>query len=219
MSTMWGLPRYRILMVIILLIAAVLAGEWMYLSSRPDAPIKVIPMQKKDAVAKAPGRPFTLTDHRGQTFDSSKQEQNRMLLVFGYTYCPDVCPTTLQNIVKAIDQLPADAQDVLPIMITVDPARDSSNVLAEYVAAFHPKMVGLTGSSDEIKSLTRDFRVFVSKAPGEDDYLIDHSIFVYLVDGEGNTLNYFPGTLPADKILEQLVPYLGPTPKTAPHRS
>ena len=131
-----------------------------------------------------------------------------MLLVFGYTFCPDICPTTLQNLIKALDQIGARADLIQPIFITVDPERDTSDVLADYVAAFHPRLIGLTGSSEDIKSITRDFRVYVQQAPGEEDYLVDHSIFVYLVDRSGRTLKYFPGTLSVEDIVKQITPIL-----------
>jgi protein SCO1/2 len=209
---MWGLPRHRILALTIIVIAAVLAGEWYYLSSRSkrtnEGAIEVIPMQRQKTMAKTPGRIFILTDHHGRGFDSSRQGGELMLLVFGYTFCPDICPTTLQNLITALDQIGARADLIQPILITVDPERDTSDVLADYVAAFHPRLIGLTGSSEDIKSITRDFRVYVQKAPGEEDYLVDHSIFIYLVDRSGRTLKYFPGTLSVEDIVKQITPIL-----------
>jgi protein SCO1/2 len=213
------MPRYRILALTIFLIAVVLAGEWYYLSSRPEAPIKAIPLEQNELLATAPGRVFQLTDHLGQPFDSRENGGKLMLLAFGYTFCPDVCPTSLQNIASALERLGDSAEKIRPLLITVDPERDNTAVLANYVAAFHPRLIGLTGSDAEIKSMTRDFRVFVDRAPGDDDYLIDHSIFIYLVDNQGRTLKYFPGTLSVDDIVKQLTPYLTSMGQTSTQRS
>lgn len=216
---MWGLPRYPVLVLTIILIAAVLVGEWYYLSSRPEAPIQAIPLAQNELLTTAPGRVFRLTDHLGQRFDSSKHGGELMLLAFGYTYCPDICPTTLQNVTKALERLGVQANKIQPLLITVDPERDNIAVLSDYVAAFHPRLIGLTGSAAEIKSMTRDFRVYVDRAPGDGDYLIDHSIFIYLVDNQGRTLKYFPGTLSVNDIVKQLMPYLTSSGETSTKRS
>lgn len=144
------------------------------------------------------GGPFSLIDQTGRRVSDTDFRGHYMLVYFGYTYCPDVCPTELATISRAIDLLGTDAARVTPIFITVDPARDTPKVLAEYHQNFHPSFVMLTGSADEIAAAAKAYRVYYAKA-GEDDqdYLMDHSSFVYLMDEDGRYVTHFaPDTTP-----------------------
>lgn len=102
---------------------------------------------------------FTLTDHHGRTVTERDFRGRWQLVFFGYTFCPDVCPTTLAVMSQVLDILRDDAKKVAPMFITVDPERDTPEVLAEYIGAFHPDIVGLTGTSEQIKLAARSFRV------------------------------------------------------------
>lgn len=131
---------------------------------------------------------FELVDHRGRKVTEKDYLGKWQLVFFGFTYCPDVCPTTLATVSEAMDILGEDADKVTPIFITVDPERDTPKVLAEYVTAFHPSLVGLTGNAEQIKSAAEAFRVYYAKAPQEsasEEYLMGHSSFVYLMTPEG----------------------------------
>ena len=110
-----------------------------------------------------------------------------MLIYFGYTYCPDVCPTELQTMSSALDELGDRAASLVPVFITVDPERDTPSALADYVKLFDDRLVGLTGSPAEIAAVARLFRVYYGKVPqkGGDGYLMDHSSFLYLVGPDG----------------------------------
>lgn len=134
------------------------------------------------------GGPFTLENGNGQTVTSNTYRGKYMLVYFGYTYCPDVCPTTLSAIAAALDKLGPKAKDIVPIFITVDPQRDTPAVVKRYAAAFSPIMVGLTGTPDEIARVAKEYRVYYAKhvtGPGPDDYSMDHSSIIYLMGPNG----------------------------------
>jgi cytochrome oxidase Cu insertion factor (SCO1/SenC/PrrC family) len=146
------------------------------------------------------GGPFTLTDQNGQTRSDAEFRGELMLVYFGYTYCPDVCPTELQAISDAMDKLGDKAAKVQPIFITVDPARDTVAVMKDYVSHFYPRLIGLTGTPAQIDAAKRAYRVYAQKVPAKDggnDYLMDHSGLVYLMSRDGKYLTHFtPQTTP-----------------------
>jgi cytochrome oxidase Cu insertion factor (SCO1/SenC/PrrC family) len=133
------------------------------------------------------GGPFTLTDQTGRTVTDADYRGKWMLVYFGYTFCPDVCPTELQTIAGALDRLGPDAAKIVPIFITIDPARDTPPVLADYVRLFDKRLVGLTGSDAQIHDVARAYRVYYAKVTqkSSDSYLMDHSSFIYLMSPEG----------------------------------
>ena len=139
------------------------------------------------------GGAFSLVDHTGKTVTDQDFSGEYLLIYFGYTFCPDVCPNTLLAMSQALDDLGPLADEVRPILITVDPERDDQAVLAEYVRHFHPRLVGLTGSPERIAEAAKAYRVYYAKAKvpedqgggGADDYLMDHSGYLYLMDREG----------------------------------
>ncbi len=139
------------------------------------------------------GGPFTLINHKGETVTDASFHGRYMLVFFGYGYCPDVCPTELANLAAAMDYLGPAADKVQPVFITVDPARDTPEYLAQYVAHFHPHLIGLTGTEGEIRKVAKAYRVFYAKAPSEktDEYLVDHSSFVYLMGPGGDYVAMF----------------------------
>ncbi|MBI1207622.1 MAG: redoxin domain-containing protein [Azospirillum sp.] len=154
------------------------------------------------AVTTAIGGPFTLTDHTGRRVTDADFTGRYRLIYFGYTYCPDVCPTELQAMSTALDRLGADGERLQPLFITIDPARDTPAHLADYVALFHPRLIGLTGSAAEIAAAARAYRVYYARPPGGDDqtYLMDHSSFVYLMGPDGQFLTAFPSGVDPEKM-------------------
>lgn len=137
---------------------------------------------------------FELIDHRGHKVTANDYRGKWQLVFFGFTFCPDVCPTTLTTVAQAMDILGDEAERVTPLFITVDPGRDTPEIMAEYVSAFHPRMVGLTGTSEQIKSATEAFRVYYAKAPQKDapdGYLMGHSGFIYLMTPDGTYEEFF----------------------------
>lgn len=145
------------------------------------------------------GGPFSLTDHNGRAV-SERDFAGRFLLVyFGFTYCPDVCPTELGTMAAALDALDEQGEAVTPLFITIDPARDTPEALADYVSRFHPRMVGLTGTEAQVAAAARAYRVFYARVerPEMTQYLMDHSSFIYLVGRDGRVRALFrPETAP-----------------------
>ncbi|MEX2311767.1 MAG: SCO family protein, partial [Rhodospirillales bacterium] len=142
------------------------------------------------------GGPFTLVNHKGETVTDKDFQGSHMLIFFGYTYCPDVCPTALSDMTTALDMLGEEkAGKITPVFISVDPARDTPEHLAEYVPFFNPRTVGLTGTEEQIKAVARAYRVYYRKnePKGDDsqDYLVDHTSIIYLVGPDGKLVTHF----------------------------
>lgn len=152
------------------------------------------------------GGDFTLTDARGNRRSLAAFRGNIVVLYFGFVTCPDVCPTDLLAIGKAIDALGAQGGRVQPVFVTLDPERDRRAVLREYVANFHPRFVALTGKVDEIRRVAAAYKVFFEKvpAPGELGYTIDHSAFIYVIDAAGKYVGFLPPGTPADRLASLL---------------
>ena len=151
------------------------------------------------------GGPFTLTDSGGRQRSDSDFRGKLMIVYFGYTFCPDVCPADLMAITQALDALGPAADGVQPIFITVDPERDSK-VLAEYVRAFHKSLIGLTGTPEEIRKVANAYKAFYAKVPGtpNGDYVIDHTGVIYLMGRGGEYLGFMPPQTGPEKLTEIL---------------
>lgn len=149
----------------------------------------------------AVGGPFELVNHEGRAVTEADYRGRLMLVFFGFTYCPDVCPTGLTAIGQALDMLGADAVNVAPLFVTVDPERDTPEQLKEYVRHFHPRLIGLTGTPEKIAAAAKAYRVYYAKArtPGAppDEYTMDHTSIVYLMGRDGKFIAHFShGTEP-----------------------
>src|SRR5579871_1666175 len=134
------------------------------------------------------GGPFTLQDGNGKQVTDRDFRGKYMLVYFGYTFCPDVCPTTLNEVADAMEHLGAKANDLQPIFITVDPKRDTPAVVKQYVAAFSPRLIGLTGTPEQIATVAQEYRVYYAEhrtGPGPNDYTMDHSSILYLMGPDG----------------------------------
>ncbi len=187
-----------------LMLAPACAGD---APARSPAEVMDILMWNREPV----GGPFELVDHTGHISTERDFRGKLMLVYFGFTYCPDVCPTDLQAIGLAMDRLGSDADNVQPLFITVDPERDTSQHLADYVSLFHPRLIGLTGSPDAIRKAADAYKVYSAKVPlGKDrgDYTVDHTAFIYLMDRNGDYLGFFPPGTSADRMVEIIRPHL-----------
>ena len=134
------------------------------------------------------GGPFTLTEGSGKQVTDRDFRGKYLLVYFGYTYCPDVCPTTLNEVATAMDKLGPKAARLQPLFITVDPARDTPDVVKAFTTAFSPKLIGLTGTQAEIATVTREYRVYYAinrTGKGSNDYTVDHSSVLYLMGPDG----------------------------------
>lgn len=157
------------------------------------------------------GGPFTLVDGDGKTVSDADFRGKWMLIYFGYTFCPDVCPTALSSVTAAMDKLsPAEQVKLTPVFITLDPARDTPAVMKDYAAAFHPKMVGLTGSDEQVAQVMKAYKVYGAKAKGGDatTYTVDHSSILYLVGPDGRFVAHFPHGTSVDDLATALKKYL-----------
>jgi cytochrome oxidase Cu insertion factor (SCO1/SenC/PrrC family) len=145
------------------------------------------------------GGPFTLVDQDGRRVTDKDFAGRFMLIYFGYTYCPDVCPTELNTMALALDKLGTRVR-IVPVFITIDPARDTPEALKAYLASFGPDFVGLTGTDDEIAAAAKAYRVYYKKGEGEGDtYLMDHTSLLYLVGPDGKLAALFrTGASPDD---------------------
>ncbi len=131
------------------------------------------------------GGPFSLVDPGGRAVTDRDFLGRHMLIYFGYSSCPDVCPLDLKRMATALDILGPEGKSVVPVFITIDPERDKAKRLGDYVRAFHPRMVGLTGSRAAIRAVTNAYKVFYRKADQGAEYLMDHTSFVYVIGPKG----------------------------------
>ncbi len=149
-----------------------------------------------------PAPDFTLVDQNGQPFTLSEQRGNVVLLFFGFTTCPDVCPTTLADLASARERLGENANRLKVALITVDPERDTPEKLGPYVSRHDPNFLGLTGTSAELEQVRKSYGAYAIKRELENSqlgYTIDHSSYIYIIDPQGNWREIFPyGSLPED---------------------
>ena len=170
---------------------------------------RLFPQQGSQTTGKALiGGPFTLTDQSGKQVTDEDYRGRYMLVFFGFTACPDICPAGLQLISAALDKVGAKASNVTPIFISVDPARDTPAILKPYVAAFHPRLIGLTGTPEQIAKVAKDFVVLynVEGKPGDRDYLVSHSRTPYLFDPDGKPVALVPVDDPGTPDMDEGAP-------------
>lgn len=159
------------------------------------------------------GGPFTLTDHTGRRRSDTDFRGTWLLIQFGYTSCPDICPLSLDTLTAALDGLGPAAARVQPLFITVDPKRDTPGVLATFVTQFHPRLLGLTGSDAEIAAVVGAYKVHRRKIVADpahpEEYLVDHGSLTYLIGPDGNFVTLFPYGIDAARMTQALAGYLG----------
>lgn len=148
------------------------------------------------------GGPFELVDHTGRTVTQADFAGRPLLIYFGFTYCPDVCPTSLQVMTAALQKLGKRADEVQPLFITIDPERDTPENMAAYVDHFHERLVGLTGTPEQVRAAATAYRVYYKKArrPGEADYSMDHTDIIYLMNAKGELAAHFGRTTSPEEM-------------------
>jgi len=196
-------PPRRILYATMGLLLAVLllgAGGLLWLSgSGGNSPISI-------------GGPFTLEDGSGKPVTDRDFRGKYMLVYFGYTFCPDVCPTTLNAVADAMDKMGPAADRIRPVFITVDPKRDTPAVVKQYAAAFGPSITGLTGTPEEIAAAAKEYRVYYAEhrtGSGPNDYSMDHSSVLYLMGPDGGFIAPVRADLSGDEIAANLKKLMG----------
>jgi protein SCO1/2 len=204
-----GLTRGLLIASVLgVVVAAGLAGRAVLLA--PDGAATAIARGIAMTGTPLVGGPFRLTDQHGVGVTDEDFRGEYLLIYFGYTYCPDVCPTSLQAMAEAIDALGEHAGRVRPIFFTIDPERDTVEAMQAYVTHFHPRMVGLTGTPEQVAAAAKAYRIYYRKAQDEGmgDYLMDHSSLYYLMGPDGAFLTHFPyGTAP-ERMAAAIARYL-----------
>ena len=161
-------------------------------------------------LASAIGGPFQLVDQNGKTVTNADLKGKWSLVYFGYTHCPDACPTALNDISIALDELGPKRDAVRPVFITVDPERDTPEVLKSYVTSFDAPILALTGTPEEIAQAAKDYRVYYAKHPeAGGDYSMDHSSVIYVMDPDGRFTASFTHESAPEQISERLKKLLG----------
>jgi protein SCO1/2 len=158
------------------------------------------------------GGPFTLVATSGQNVSDRSYQGKWVLIYFGYTYCPDACPTALNNISVALEKLGSDTRNLQPLFVTVDPQRDTRAAMADYLNAFDSRIIGLTGTQDQIDRTVKEFRVYASREKsddGGDSYLVSHTSYIYLMDPQGEFVNVIQGGATGEEIAAWLRKEMG----------
>ena len=153
----------------------------------------------------AVGGPYTLTDQDGNSRSNTDFRGKYQLIYFGYTSCPDVCPTTLAIIAAAMDKLGPTGDRIVPIFITIDPERDKPAVLKSYLAAFGPRFVGLTGTPEQLGPIEKEFRVYAKRQPLQDgSYSMDHSSVIYLMGPDSKLISFYDAAASPEDLAKDI---------------
>jgi|FLOH01.1.fsa_nt_gi cytochrome oxidase Cu insertion factor (SCO1/SenC/PrrC family) len=185
----WGL---------ILVVVAFLTYSWFFPENNPVAKIA-------DDV-----RPFSLVNNKGERVTHEDFAGKYMLIFFGYSYCPDVCPTELSKVTLALELLEAQGHSIdnlQPLFITIDPERDTVQQLSDYMGLFHPKYIGLTGTAEEIAEVAKTYQIYYKKSDindTSDTYLMDHMSLLFLLDGTARRMHMFAASTTPDELVDAL---------------
>jgi len=187
-------------------------GGLIALAVLPEARARLFPGATLKTMGQAlVGGPFTLTDHTGRRVTDQDFRGRFMIVFFGFTFCPDVCPTALQVMAAALDKIGSKAEQITPVLITVDPERDTPEQMAMYVKSFHPRLVGLTGSPEEIAAVAKAYRAYFKRVPdpkSSGGYTMDHSAIIYVMGPDGAFRTHFTYTVDANAMAERLTKLL-----------
>ena len=167
------------------------------------------PSPRPDPLAGRFGGPFSLTDHRGNQVSDRDFRGRFMLIYFGFTRCTDTCPIDLPNIAQALDGLGSLAERVVPLFVTVDPERDTPEIMKSYLGSFDPRIVGLSGDRPAIDAMIRAYRAYARKVPLQgDDYTMDHTALVYLMGKDGRFIGAFNVEQPPAQAAQEWLRHL-----------
>ena len=196
------------LRVIGLVLVGLLGGIAAAFLLMPETMQRLLPAKQTITVGKATvGGPFTLTDHTGKRVTEQDFRGKHMLVFFGFTHCPDICPAGLQLISAALAKIGDKAERFVPIFISVDPQRDTPETVATYVKNFDDRIVGLTGTPEEIASVAKAYKVFYEKMPNDaspEDYNMNHTSIIYVMDPKGEYVTHFTPMNSVDDMTTKL---------------
>ena len=194
----------RIIAILAVVVAAVFLLATI-LFTRQSGNVDQFAQCRSSAVAGELGGPFELVNSEGVTVTDQDVITEPTLIYFGYTFCPDVCPLDVDRNAAAIEILEARGQSVTPVFISIDPARDTPEVVGECAEVMHPRMIGLTGSPEQVKAASQAYRTYYSAHPAVDDeYLVDHSTFSYLVMPEFGFVEYFRREVVPEELADKI---------------
>jgi protein SCO1/2 len=186
------------------LVAALVCGAWTTAAGAGDGADLVEGLHSSASMPSISGH-FTLQTLDGREVTDTSYRGKWLLVYFGYTSCPDVCPTTLLRIGQALQLMGPRADKVQPLFITLDPARDTQPRLTKYMAAFDPRLVGLRGDSEQVRMAARQFHVYYRlRNLGDGEYTVDHSSFLYIVGPDGHFAKLLADSVPAEDLAEEL---------------
>ena len=197
--------KYFLILLIATLISFVLYlfGTFFISSNRSYNQDKIVTeVENQEGI---PGGHFKLRTHDGKIFDTM-ENQDPMLIYFGFTYCPDVCPITLLTMANVLDKL--DNEKITPLFITVDPERDNEEILSNYVTAFHDKIIGLTGSISEINKVTSDWKVYFKKEDNidmPDNYTVNHLDIIFIANKNAEFVDFIKPNTSSEDVIKKLV--------------
>jgi cytochrome oxidase Cu insertion factor (SCO1/SenC/PrrC family) len=200
---------FKFWFLLILVAIALAAGYVIFFAAKPH-PVATVSMEHTSGVATV-GGDFRLIDHTGNNRTNKDFHGKYMMVYFGYRYCPDICPTALTTITEVLNQLGPKAKHVQPLFITIDPERDTVKDLAEYIQNFHPSFIALTGNAEEIEKAKKAYKVFSQKTDEKtapDEYIMDHSSIIYVMDRQGQLVAHFSHSTPSEHIVAALRKYL-----------
>ncbi len=193
-------------------IAALLGGSagYLWLSGSRNDPLAQC--RGGQVAGGAIGGPFTLVDQTGATVTDEDVLKAPALVYFGYTFCPDVCPLDVQRNADAVDILFEKGLTVTPVFITIDPARDTPEVLADFTSAISPRMIGLTGTAEQVQAASTAYKTYFKQQPADDEYyLMDHTTYTYfMLPGAGFT-EFFDRDITAEAMADKIACFLGAT--------
>lgn len=193
-------PRVSAALALTCMLVGALVPAWAEEANNPSAAALIEALLENRQPI---GGPFDLIDHAGRRRTDEDFRGKVVLIYFGYSHCPDVCPTQLQALSLALDMLGTDGNVVQPLFITVDPERDTPSHLADYVTSFHPRLVALTGPPSAIREVALAYKVYFARTnPAQGgDYLVDHTGFIYLVGKDGRYRGFLPPGTPPEQIV------------------
>lgn len=203
------------LLISLILLTCIAGGTWLgYLYIQPrhlstEAP--VIVFQEKESGTPLIGGPFSLIDHESQPRTEADFKGKILLVYFGYSFCPDICPSALYNMSQALEALGPKAKEIQPLFITIDPQRDTIQHLARYRENYHPRFIMLTGSEEQIQEAMKAYKVHGAKVTPDGtttEYLMDHTSIIYIMDRQGRFIAHFNHLTPPKALKEALIKVL-----------
>jgi len=198
------LPRKQKVRILISLILAIIAAIiWLKALNVEEAPTAA---ENSRALI---GGSFALTNHLNEPVTDEDFKGKYMIVYFGYTFCPDVCPMDLQIMADSLYYLnPQQLEQITPVFVTIDPDRDTVDIMAEYVNYFHKDLIGLTGTPKQIDVIKNAFRVYAAKADDSRDYLLNHTAYTYFMDKDGSLLQHFNHGVEPEQMAAKMASFI-----------